>query len=111
MDFFIENAWAQQAGGGAASGGGLQMLVFMGLFFVVFYFLLIRPQNKKAKEHRAMLAALATGTEAVTSGGILGKITEVSDNFVSLEIASGVTIKVQKNQIAGLMPNGTIKSA
>jgi preprotein translocase subunit YajC len=110
MDFFIENAWAQQTGG-ATSSGGMQMLIFMGLFFVVFYFLLIRPQNKRAKEHRAMLAALAVGNEVVTTGGILGKVTEVSESFVSLEIASGVTIKVQRNQIAGLMPTGTIKSA
>ena len=110
MDFFIENAWAQQAGGGTTSGGGLQMLIFMGLFFVVFYFLLIRPQNKRAKEQKAMLAALAEGNEVVTTGGILGKITAVSDNFLSLEIANGVTIKVQRTQIAGLMPNGTIKS-
>jgi len=110
MDFFISSAWAQTAGG-SSPGGGMQMLVFMGLFFVVFYFLLIRPQNKRAKEHRAMLGALATGNEVVTTGGILGKITAVSDNFVTLEIANGVAIKVQKAQIAALMPNGTIKNA
>ena len=109
MDFFISNAYAQQAGGGAA-GGGMQMIIFMGLFFVVFYFLLIRPQNKRAKEHRAMLAALAVGNEVVTSGGILGKVTEVSESFVSIEIASGVVIKVQRAQVSGLMPSGTIKS-
>ena len=111
MDFFIENASAQASGGGATSGGGLQMLVFMGLFFVVFYFLLIRPQNKRAKEHKAMLAALAVGNEVVTTGGILGKITEINENFAAIEIADGVTIKVQRGQIAGLMPNGTMKSA
>lgn len=110
MDFFITSAWAQTVGG-SSPGGGMQMLVFMGLFFVVFYFLLIRPQNKRAKEHRAMLGALATGNEVVTTGGILGKITAVSDNFVTLEIANGVAIKVQKAQIAALMPNGTIKNA
>lgn len=110
MDFFISNAYAQAAGGGAA-GGGMQMIIFMGLFFVVFYFLLIRPQNKRAKEHRAMLAALAVGNEVVTSGGILGKVTEVSESFISIEIASGVVIKVQRAQVSGLMPSGTIKSA
>lgn len=110
MDFFIETAHAQAAGGGA-SGGGLQMIVFMGLFFVVFYFLLIRPQNKRAKEHKAMLAALAVGNEVVTTGGILGKVTEVNENFVSIEIASGVVIKVQRTQVSGLMPGGTIKNA
>ena len=110
MDFFISNAYAQQAGGGAA-GGGMQMIIFMGLFFVVFYFLLIRPQNKRAKEHKAMLAALAVGNEVVTSGGILGKVTEVSETFVSIEISPGIVIKVQRNQVSGLMPAGTIKSA
>ena len=110
MDFFISNDYAQTAAGGA-SGGGLQMIVFMGLFFVVFYFLLIRPQNKRAKEHRAMLAALAVGNEVVTSGGILGKVTEVSESFVSIEIASGVVIKVQRAQVQSLMPSGTLKSA
>ena len=105
MDFLFTSAYAQSTGS-SAPGGGMQMLVFMGLFFVVFYFLLIRPQNKRAKEHRAMIAALATGNEVVTTGGILGK-----DNFVTLEIASGIAIKVQKAQIAALMPNGTIKSA
>jgi preprotein translocase subunit YajC len=111
MDFFIESAYAQTAGGGAAGGGGMQMIIFMGLFFVVFYFLLIRPQNKRAKEHRAMLAALAVGNEVVTTGGILGKVTEVSETFVSIEIATGVVIKVQRSQVSGLMPSGTIKSA
>ncbi len=111
MDFFIESAYAQQAGGTTGTGGGMQMMIFMGLFFVVFYFLLIRPQNKKAKEHRAMLGSLGKDNEVVTTGGILGKITDVSDSFVTLEIASGVSIKVQKTQIGGLMPNGTIKSA
>jgi preprotein translocase subunit YajC len=111
MDFFIQSAYAETPGGTTGTGGGMQMLIFMGLFFVVFYFLLIRPQNKRAKEHRAMLSALGKDNEVVTTGGILGKITDVSDNFVTLEIANGVSIKVQKAQIAGLMPNGTIKSA
>ncbi len=110
MDFFIQSASAQTAGG-TSGAGGMQMLIFMGLFFVVFYFLLIRPQNKRAKEHRAMLGSLGRDNEVVTTGGILGKITDVSDNFVTLEIANGVSIKVQKAQISGLMPNGTIKSA
>lgn len=110
MDFFISNANAQAAGG-TSGGGGLQMLVFMGLFFVVFYFLLIRPQNKRAKEHRAMLAALAVGNEVVTTGGILGKVTEVNENFVSVEIATNVVIKVQRAQVASLVPAGTLKGA
>jgi preprotein translocase subunit YajC len=86
-------------------------ILMMGLFFVIFYFMLIRPQSKRAKEHRAMLAALATGDEVVTSGGILGRVVEVGDNFITLEVADGVQLKVQKGQVATLMPKGTVKSA
>jgi preprotein translocase subunit YajC len=86
-------------------------ILMMGLFFVIFYFMLIRPQSKRAKEHRAMLAALAAGDEVVTSGGILGRVVEVGDNFVTIEVADGVQLKVQKGQVAALMPKGTVKSA
>lgn len=109
MSFFIQNAYAQ--GAAPAQGGSLGFLLMMGLFFVIFYFMLIRPQSKRAKEHRAMLAALATGDEVVTSGGILGKVTEVGDNFVTVEVAEGVRLKVQKAQVAGLMPKGTVKGS
>jgi preprotein translocase subunit YajC len=77
----------------------------------VFYFLLIRPQQKRMKDQQAMLGRLAAGDEVVTTGGILGRITEVNDTFVTLEIADGVRIKVQKAQITQLMPKGTLKSA
>jgi preprotein translocase subunit YajC len=81
----------------------------MVLFIVIFYFLLIRPQQKKAKEHAAMLGKLASGDEVVTAGGIVGKVTEVQDGFVTLEIAEGVRIKVQKFQVSSLVPKGTLK--
>jgi preprotein translocase subunit YajC len=81
------------------------------VFFVIFYFLLFRPQQKRAKEHQNLISKLATGDEVVTTGGILGKVTEVGDTFVTLEIADGVRIKVQKTQITQLMPKGTLKSA
>ena len=87
------------------------MIVMMGIFIVIFYFLLIRPQQKKAKEHQAMLAKVAAGDEVVTAGGILGRVVEVGDVFLTLEIAEGVRIKVQKFQITALMPKGTLKSA
>jgi preprotein translocase subunit YajC len=109
MSFFIDNAWAQAAP--AQQGGSLGFILMMGLFFVIFYFMLIRPQSKRAKEHRAMLSALATGDEVVTSGGILGRVVEVGDNFITLEVADGVQLKVQKGQVATLMPKGTVKSA
>ncbi len=109
MSFFIENAYAQ--GAAPAQGGSLGFLLMMGLFFVIFYFMLIRPQSKRAKEHRAMLGALATGDEVVTGGGILGKVTEVGDNFVTVEVADGVRLKVQKAQIGAVMPKGTLKAS
>jgi preprotein translocase subunit YajC len=81
------------------------------LLLVVFYFLLIRPQNKRAKEQREMLSKVAAGDEVATSGGILGKVVEAGDQFVTLEIAPGVNIKLQKFQIAQVLPKGTVKSA
>ena len=83
----------------------------MVLFIVIFYFLLIRPQQKKAKEHQAMLGRLAAGDEVVTAGGILGRVVEVGESFVTVEIADGVRIKIQKFQITSLMPKGTMKGA
>jgi preprotein translocase subunit YajC len=84
----------------------LMLLVFVGIF----YFMLIRPQQKRMKEQRAMLSKLSEGDEVVTSGGILGKLTKVSDTFVTLEIADGVQIRVQRGQISQLVPKGTLKS-
>jgi preprotein translocase subunit YajC len=83
----------------------------MVVFVVIFYFLLIRPQQKKAKEHQALVSKLSAGDEVVTTGGILGKVTEVGDSFVTIEIADGVRVKVQKFQVGSLMPKGTLKSA
>jgi preprotein translocase subunit YajC len=109
MDFLISSAYAQ-AGAGGQPNTWLQMLPLV-LIFVVFYFLLIRPQTKKAKEHREMVAKLAVGDEIVTSGGILGRIVESGDTFMTVEIASGVQIKVQRVQISQLLPKGTFKGA
>ena len=109
MDFLISTAWAQAAP--SPTGGMLQTVLPLLLIFVVFYFLLIRPQTKRAKEHREMIGKLAPGDEVVTNGGLLGRISEVSDSFVTLQVASGVTIQVQKFQVAQLMPKGTFKGA
>ena len=110
MNGLIPDAMAQSAGGGAP-GGGIAPILMMVVFIAIFYFLLIRPQQKKAKEHQAMVTKLSAGDEVVTSGGILGKIVEVGDAFVTLEIAPNVQIKVQKFQITSLMPKGTLKSS
>jgi preprotein translocase subunit YajC len=83
----------------------------MVLIFVVFYFLLIRPQTKRAKEHRAMVAALEVGAEVATAGGIIGKVTEVTDQFLTIEIADGVQVKVQRHTVTQMLPKGTLKGA
>lgn len=111
MDFLINAANAQATG---ATGGGasmLQTLLLPALLLVVFYFLLIRPQSKRAKEQREMLSKVAVGDEIATTGGILGKVTEVGEQFLSVEIADGVNIKLQKFQVAQVLPKGTVKSA
>ncbi len=109
MNGLISDAWAQAAPG--APGGQFQFALLMAAFIALFYFMLIRPQQRRAKEHQALLSKLATGDEVVTSGGLLGKITEVGDTFVTLEIADGVRVKVQKVQVTQLMPKGTLKGA
>jgi preprotein translocase subunit YajC len=105
----ISNAFAQTA----PTVGGMDLfgLLPLVLMFVLLYFLLIRPQAKRAKEHRSMLAGLQKGDEVVTAGGALGKITRVGDNFVSVEIAPNIEIQVQKPSITTLLPKGTIKTA
>ena len=107
LDFFITNAWAQ---GAQQQGGGGSFLFMMVLFFVIFYFFLIRPQTKQAKEHKQMVEALSKGDEVVTNGGMLGKILEIGDNFIVLEVAKGTEIKLQKNAISAVMPKGTLKT-
>jgi preprotein translocase subunit YajC len=109
MSFLISDAHAQAAGA-APQQSPYSFFLMMGVMLVAMYFLLIRPQQKRAKEHQNLLAKLAPGDECVTAGGILGKVTEVGDAFVTVEIADGVRIKLQKSQITQLVPKGTYKS-
>ena len=104
----ITNAYAQASGG--MPGGDLMTFLPMIAIFVVFYFLLIRPQQKRAKETRAMLEALQKGDEVVTAGGLVGKIAKLSDQYASVEISPNVEISVQRAAIAQLLPKGTIKA-
>lgn len=110
MNLLISDAWAQAAPAGQQNGSFVT-LIMLGVMFAAFYFILIRPQAKRAKEHKAMIAALSKGDEVVTAGGALGRITHVGESFVSVEIAEGVEIKVQRNAIQSVLPKGTIKSA
>jgi preprotein translocase subunit YajC len=109
MNSLIPDALAQ--GTGVTGGGQLAPLLMMVVFIAIFYFLLIRPQQRKAKEHQAMVSKLAQGDEVVTAGGLLGRVLDVGDTFVTLEIADGVRVKVQRFQVISLMPKGTLKSA
>jgi len=104
----ITNAYAQAPGG--FPGGDLMTFLPMIAIFVVFYFLLIRPQQKRAKETRAMLEALQKGDEVVTAGGLVGKIAKLTDQYAAVEIAPNVEINVQRVAIAQLLPKGTIKA-
>ena len=108
MDFFISSAWAQD---GAAQQSQMSSVFFIVIPFVVFYFMLIRPQQKRAKQHKTMIGALNSGDEVVTNGGILGRLTAVGEHFVTVEIADGTSIKLQRQAVATVLPKGTIKSA
>ncbi|MGH8219428.1 MAG: preprotein translocase subunit YajC [Steroidobacteraceae bacterium] len=109
MNALIPSAWAQTSG--SSTSGQIAPLAMMVVFIAIFYFLLIRPQQKKSKDHQAMVSKLSVGDEVVTSGGLLGRVTDVGDTFVTLEIADSVRIKVQKAQVTSLVPKGTLKSA
>lgn len=110
MDFFITNAYAQAAAPGAAPNPLLSFLPLL-ILFGVFYFMLIRPQMKRAKEQRAMIGALAKGDEVLTNGGLLGRIEDIAEQFVTLEVAPNVVVKLQKQAISAVLPKGTLKSA
>jgi preprotein translocase subunit YajC len=107
MDFFISNAYAQGAPQADPFGFLLPMLVI----FAAFYFLLIRPQQKRQKAHTQLVAGLAVGDEVLTAGGILGKVTAVSDHYATLQIADNVEIKIQKSTVSAVVPKGTMDAA
>jgi preprotein translocase subunit YajC len=107
MDLLISSAHAQQ--GGAGGSGMIEFVIMIAIFFAIMYFLIIRPQSKRAKEHRAMVEALSKGDEIVTNGGLLGKVTDVGENFMRVELADGVVVIVQRQSVSAVMPKGTMK--
>ncbi len=105
--FLISDAMAEGAAGPA--GGGYEMFVMIGIFFAIMYFMIIRPQQKRAKEHQSLIGSLSKGDEIETTGGMLGKIVNVGDNSLQIEISEGVVIKLQKNSISKVLPKGSLK--
>jgi len=106
--FFISNAYAQSASGGGAESSLMGMLPLV-LMFVVLYFVMIRPQMKRQKEHKTMIEALGKGDEVVTNGGMLGKVSKLTESIVTLEVANGVEIQVQRSSVVQVLPKGTVK--
>lgn len=102
---------ADPAPAGQAQGGGIMAFLPLIVIFVIFYFLLIRPQQKRAKEHRAVIAALTKGDEVVTSSGLYGRVTDLDEQTVTLEIAANVAVKMQRQAITQVLPKGTLKGA
>ncbi len=112
MSFFISQAYADGAAPAAGQAGDptMSLLFFVGMI-VIFYFLLIRPQQKRAKEHRKMVEAIGKDDEVVTNGGILGKIVELGEQYITVEIAENVQIRIQRNAISTVLPKGSLKAA
>lgn len=111
MDWLISSANAQAAPAAGAPGGNLSFIIMLVGMFALMYFMVIRPQSKRAKEHRAMVSSLEAGSEIATQGGIVGKVTEVSEQFLTVEIADNVRIKLQRHMVAQVFPKGTLKGA
>lgn len=107
LDLLVSPAYAQAGG---TQPNPLSPLIMLALFAVVFYFFLIRPQMKRAKEHREMVSKLAKGDEVVAAGGLLGRVEELSEGFITLEIAEGVKVKLQRGAVTAVLPKGTLKS-
>lgn len=108
MDFLIPNALA--AAGQQSQGDPLLTLLPLVLIFAIFWFLIIRPQTKRAKQHREMVSALKVDDEVVTQGGVLGRIVALGDSFITVEVADGVKVRVQRHMIGTVMPKGTVAS-
>ena len=110
LSAFVTDAYADTIGGAPQQGGGISFVVLFVLFILFFYFGIWRPQNKRAKEQRSLMETLAKGDEVVTVGGILGRLTNVTDNYITLSIANNVEVHMQKSSVASVLPKGTLKS-
>ncbi|MEQ8081057.1 preprotein translocase subunit YajC [Xanthomonas hortorum pv. vitians] len=113
LDFLIPVAQAQATGGAPAAGpmGSLSTFALPIILIAVMYFLMIRPQMKRQKEHKSLLEKLSRGDEVITSGGVAGVISDIGDNFITVEVADNVRIRVQKSAVGHVLPKGTLKCA
>ncbi len=111
LDVLIPAAHAQAAGAAPAAPSMMSTLLFPIILIAIMYFLMIRPQMKRQKEHRAMLEKLAKGDEVITNGGIAATVVNIGESFITVEVADGVQLRVQKGAIANVLPKGTLKSA
>ena len=109
MSFFISSAHAQAPAGASPATGGLETIFLIGGMFALMYFMIIRPQRKRQKEHKNLVENLTKGDEVVTSGGILGKVVKVDENYMVLEVSKGVELKFQKLSLHAVLPKGTLK--
>lgn len=109
MSFFISAAYADTAAGAPPGGEYMQFILLAG-FLVIFYLMIWRPQAKRAKEHRNLVGGLQKGDEVVTSGGIVGKVTKVTDDFLVIEASDTVELKIQKSAVIAALPKGTLKA-
>lgn len=109
MNLFETVAYAADAGGPPADAGLINLL-FLGGFVLIFYFLLWRPQSKRRKEHQALMSGLEKGDEVVTAGGVVGQVNKVEDDFVKIQVADNVELRIQKSAIGATLPKGTLKS-
>lgn len=110
MSFFISDAVAAAATPSAGQTDGTFSLIMIAAIFVLFYFMLIRPQNKRAKEHRELLTRLKKGDEVITSGGMLAKVVSLDEQYIKVSPAEGVEISLQKGAVTTVLPKGTLKS-
>lgn len=112
IDFFIKTAEAAAASQPAAPGGGgaLGQILMLLMFVAIFYFMLWRPQRKRTKDHQQMLGNLQKGDEVITSGGLLGKVSEMQDDFILLNISDNVDVRLQKHAVSAVLPKGTLKT-
>ncbi|HIQ07634.1 MAG TPA: preprotein translocase subunit YajC [Thiotrichaceae bacterium] len=107
MGLFIQDAYAAAPQG---DGSPIQMFVMIAIIFAMFYFFIIRPQQKRSKEHASLLESLSKGDEVVTTGGVIGKVTTIGENFIEIRVSDNNTLRVQKHAVTTVMPKGTMKN-